>query len=98
MSGAYRPLFSSAWAERRLGERLARSIVLDLPRPARTLFPPACGWKMSILLPARGWLFEGGGLEALPERVRDTIRRQQERSEILIGWAQLALVALLATA
>lgn len=32
VSGAYRPLFSSAWAERRLGERLARSIVLDLPR------------------------------------------------------------------
>lgn len=53
---------------------------------------------MSILTRLRGWLFEGGGLEALPERVRDTIRRQQERSEILIGWAQLALVALLATA
>lgn len=52
---------------------------------------------MSILSRVRNWLFEGGSLEALPERVRETIRRQQERSEILIGWAQLALIALLAT-
>jgi adenylate cyclase len=46
----------------------------------------------------RDWLFDGGGTENLPERVRDTIRRQQERSEILIGWAELVLVALLAIA
>jgi hypothetical protein len=32
-TGAYRPLFSSAWAERRLGERLSRSVVERLPRP-----------------------------------------------------------------
>ena len=30
----------------------------------------------------------------LPERVRDAIRQQQERSEILIGWIQLVIVAL----
>ncbi len=30
--------------------------------------------------------------EALPSRVRETIRAQQDRSEILIGWAQLAVV------
>jgi len=30
---------------------------------------------------------------ALPERVRARIREQQDRSEILIGWAQLAIVA-----
>ena len=42
----------------------------------------------------RGWLFDGGGPEKLPARVRDAIRRQQERSEILIGWIQLAIVAL----
>src|SRR5258708_1439667 len=46
----------------------------------------------------RGWLFEGRGAENLPERVRETIRLQQERSEILIGWAELVLVGLLAIA
>ncbi len=43
-----------------------------------------------------GWLFDGGGPENVPERVRDAIRRQQERSEILIGWIQLAIVVLVA--
>jgi predicted O-methyltransferase YrrM len=33
VSGAYRPLFSSAWAERRLGGRLAASVVQRLPHP-----------------------------------------------------------------
>ncbi|MGQ0582450.1 MAG: adenylate/guanylate cyclase domain-containing protein [Reyranella sp.] len=42
------------------------------------------------------WLFDRGGPENLPERVRDAIRQQQERSEILIGWIQLAIVALVA--
>jgi len=46
----------------------------------------------------RDWLFEGGGTARLPERVRSTIRLQQERSEILIGWAELILVGLLAVA
>src|SRR6266700_3794793 len=32
-SEAYRPLFSSAWAERRLGARLGTSVVARLPRP-----------------------------------------------------------------
>ncbi len=32
-TGAYMPLFSSVWAERRLGERLAASVVARLPRP-----------------------------------------------------------------
>ena len=32
-SEAYRPLFSSAWAERRLGARLEASVVPRLPRP-----------------------------------------------------------------
>ncbi|HLM14448.1 MAG TPA: adenylate/guanylate cyclase domain-containing protein, partial [Reyranella sp.] len=43
----------------------------------------------------RGWLFGTSGVERLPERVREAIRRQQEQSEILIGWAELAAVALL---
>src|SRR5205814_4059262 len=51
-----------------------------------------------MLARLRGWLFEGRGAENLPERVRETIRRQQERSEILIGWAELVLVGLLAVA
>jgi hypothetical protein len=33
-AGAYRPLFPSVWAERRLAERLAMSVVADLPHPA----------------------------------------------------------------
>ena len=46
----------------------------------------------------RQWMFEDHGSANLPERVRETIRRQQERSEILIGWAELVLVGLLAIA
>ena len=41
-SGAYRPLFASAWAERRLGDRIAASVVSRLPRPADAL--PASLW------------------------------------------------------
>jgi adenylate cyclase len=40
----------------------------------------------------RDWLFDGGGSVELPERVHEAIRRQQERSEILIGWIQLGIV------
>jgi adenylate cyclase len=46
----------------------------------------------------RDWLFDGGGPQNLPERVRETIRQQQQRSEILIGWAELVLTGLLAIA
>ena len=44
----------------------------------------------------RAWLFDVEAPEQLPERVREAIHEQQERSEILIGWAELVLVALLA--
>ncbi len=44
------------------------------------------------------WLFDGEGPGELPERVREAIRQQQERSEIIIGWAELVLVGLLALA
>ena len=33
-TGAYRPLFSSVWVTRRMGERLAASVVARLPQPA----------------------------------------------------------------
>ena len=46
----------------------------------------------------RGWLFGSSGAEHLPERVREAIRLQQQQSEILIGWAELVLVGLLALA
>jgi hypothetical protein len=36
-SGAWRPLFSSVWVERRMTERLARSAVARLPRPANAI-------------------------------------------------------------
>jgi predicted O-methyltransferase YrrM len=42
VSGGYAPLFSSVWAERRLAERLARSVVARLPRPADAM--PASLW------------------------------------------------------
>ncbi|MBS0519748.1 MAG: adenylate/guanylate cyclase domain-containing protein [Proteobacteria bacterium] len=45
----------------------------------------------------RAWLFDSDGLGELPERVRIAIRHQQERSEILIAWVQLVIVALVAT-
>ena len=50
-----------------------------------------------MLARLRDWLFDGGGPENLPDRVRQAIRLQQERSEIIIGWVQLLLVALVAT-
>ncbi len=45
----------------------------------------------------RAWLFDGAGDGQLPERVQAAIRRQQEQSEILIGWVQLAIVVLVTT-
>jgi adenylate cyclase len=51
-----------------------------------------------MLARLRDWLFEGRGPEHLPDRVSETIRLQQENSEILIGWAELVLVGLLAIA
>lgn len=50
-----------------------------------------------MLARLRAWLFQGIA-QPLPERVRETIRRQQEQSEILIGWAELVIVILLAVA
>jgi predicted O-methyltransferase YrrM len=41
-SGAYKPLFSSVWAERRMADRLAASVISRLPRPPDAL--PASLW------------------------------------------------------
>ena len=41
-SGAFRPLFSSVWAERRMADRLAASVISRLPRPPDAL--PASLW------------------------------------------------------
>ena len=41
-SGAFRPLFSSVWAERRMTDRLAASVISRLPRPPDAL--PASLW------------------------------------------------------
>lgn len=45
----------------------------------------------------RAWLFGSGDAVELPGRVREAIERQQEQSEILIGWVQLAIVVLVGT-
>ena len=45
----------------------------------------------------RRWLFDSGEPRTLPERVQVAIRHQQERSEILIAWVQLAIIGLVAT-
>ena len=36
-TGAYEPLFSSVWADQRLADRLGRSVVARLPRPAEAM-------------------------------------------------------------
>lgn len=41
-SGAFKPLFSSVWAERRMADRLAASVIARLPRPPDVL--PASLW------------------------------------------------------
>jgi len=41
-SGAFRPLFSSVWAERRMADRLAASVISRLPRPPDAM--PASLW------------------------------------------------------
>jgi hypothetical protein len=93
-TGAYRPLFSSAgrsdgsptvWLRR--WWRACRGRTTPCPR--------ASGSRSADARRLSGWLFGGGGTERLPERVREAIRRQQEQSEILIGWAELAAVGLL---
>lgn len=45
----------------------------------------------------RHWLVGGGDSTRLPARVRAAIERQQEQSEILIGWVQLVIVVLVGT-
>jgi hypothetical protein len=41
-SGAFKPLFSSVWAERRMADRLATSVISRLPRPPDAM--PASLW------------------------------------------------------
>src|SRR5262249_59465170 len=36
-TGAYEPLFASVWAQQRLGERLAQSVVARLPMPREAM-------------------------------------------------------------
>lgn len=46
----------------------------------------------TILARYRGWLQDRADATRLPPRVRTAIQRQQESSEILIGWIQLSVV------
>jgi adenylate cyclase len=55
---------------------------------------------MSVLDTAKAYLQRAStrsGYARLPPRVRETIRRQQESSEVLIGWVQLGVVLTFAT-
>jgi len=45
-TGAYRPLFSSVWATRRMAERLATSVVARLPQPADAM--PTSLWLEKV--------------------------------------------------
>ena len=45
-TGAYRPLFSSVWATRRMTERLAASVVARLPQPADAM--PTSLWLEKV--------------------------------------------------
>lgn len=45
-TGAYRPLFSSVWAMRRMAERLAASVVARLPQPADAM--PTSLWLEKV--------------------------------------------------
>ena len=44
----------------------------------------------------RASLFSRERAPLLPERVRDAIRAEQDRSEVLVGWMQIAVVAMFA--
>jgi len=59
------------------------------------------GLPLAVLADNRAWLQGLGRSRAvyqqLPERVRNTIRDQQDASEILIGWVQLGVVSLFGT-
>jgi hypothetical protein len=46
VGGAWKPLFSSVWAERRMADRLARSVVARLPRPSDAI--PASLWLEKV--------------------------------------------------
>ena len=59
-TGAYAPLFSSVWAERRLGDRLAQSVVAACRSRTRR-WPPACGWKNAKAHSIRRCLSTGFG-------------------------------------
>ena len=56
--------------------------------------PPAKGWlKLPEFLTSRHtWLSSGREYDALPSTIRATIKRQQDGSERLIGWIQLAIL------
>ena len=48
----------------------------------------------SFLKSKQAWLFGGDGYYDLPESVRQSIEKQQNISERLIGWIQLAILSL----
>ena len=55
------------------------------------LWPRALGAGAAARLHPQGAAWSGIGEKVLPERVRQAIRRQQDESEMLIGWLQLTV-------
>ena len=47
--------------------------------------------------PQHTWLSSGKNYDALPESIRNAIKRQQDSSERLIGWIQIAILTTFAT-
>lgn len=61
---------------------------------------PTAGWGLKLpqfLMSRHTWLSSGKEYDALPSKIRSAIKRQQDGSERLIGWIQLAILTSFAT-
>ena len=75
-TGAYVPVFSSVWAQQRLADRLARSVVARLPPPSEALLDQPLAGETLMLARIRAWLFDGDG----PKSCRSACRRRSANS------------------
>ena len=57
---------------------------------------PRAGWLKEALADVAAFIFGGKAKSAPPERIRRNIEQQQEASEIIIGWTQVAAIVFFA--